>query len=332
MILNRYDMLIPVGHPNRKGIKADVIKFLIVHFTANDNLGATDIANAKYFARAYKTISGVNYESNGTTKFRVGATNKVIDEDSVATVIPVGEYAPNAGDRQLDYNNGYKGQTALAASVNHRQNWMSISYELCNNDNWQATVDNAVEELARDIVLYDLEKNDVQIKRHYDFSGKICPRAFVKDTAAWNTFVDRVWDRVKEIRAILEGNTVEQGKSVDLEALKAELQAKIQEVLDEYKDKVHGITGESVTIEKAIEDGLISQAEVTHQEYKVVNCSNLNFRSEPSSAKGSATIVAKMPVGSACFSAGETSSDKKWQKCYYKDLIGWAYLSYLQKV
>ncbi len=41
--------LIPLGHPNRPGTKLSKFQAIVIHYTANENPGATDQVNAKYF-------------------------------------------------------------------------------------------------------------------------------------------------------------------------------------------------------------------------------------------------------------------------------------------
>jgi N-acetylmuramoyl-L-alanine amidase len=103
------------------------------------------------------------------------------------------------GDRQLPYNNGYKGQTRIAKEVfNHRQNYETINYELCVNNDWQQTCKNAVQIIARDMVNYNIPMT--MLFRHYDITGKVCPKPFVDNPDAWEDFKKQIENRVKEIK------------------------------------------------------------------------------------------------------------------------------------
>lgn len=325
MIQHRYDMTIPTSHPNRSGVKSDKLDLFIVHYTANDNLGATDIANAKYFGRAFKLVNGKYYEADGKTKFRYGCTNKIIDYDSVCTVIPIGEYTPNAGDRPLNYYNGYKGQTAKAKEVDYRQNYRSTSYELCNNDNWLAVVDNAVEEIARDMVEGGLPKSEIQVLRHGDLTGKNCPRAFMEDEAAWADFRDRLWRRYDEIKSLLKPTKVVPVNGNITE----EIRQAIELILAKYEAAVTTTSDKIMTLSEALDLGIVSQEATEHVYMTVYGATKLNFRSGPVVKSGN--ILDGMVSGSKVYPTGRISSDKKWIECYYKDLKGWAYAQYLKQ-
>ena len=55
----------------------------------------------------------------------------------------------------------------------------------------------AAVELARDIVArYGIPEDNVL--RHYDVTGKLCPRPWVEDTAAWKAFKRRVFAPAEE--------------------------------------------------------------------------------------------------------------------------------------
>lgn len=195
------EQLIPVGHPNRAGTKTIPIA-VIVHYTANDAPSATDTANANYFARKYIVKNGVIYESNGIDKFRYGSTQWIIDQDSATLVIPQNEVSWGCGDRQLPYNNGYKGQTKIAYDIfNHKQNYLTINYEICNNDtiknsnaDWQMACNNAIEIIAQDMIKYNIPID--RIYKHQDLSGKICPKPFIDNPKSWEDFKNRIINKI----------------------------------------------------------------------------------------------------------------------------------------
>lgn len=182
--------LIPIGHPNRKGVKINPIA-IVVHYTANDKPTATDTNNVKYIGRAYKKINGIFYETDSKTKFRQGSAQWFIDEDSATLCIPQNEVAWGCGDRQLSYNNGYKGQTKIAREIfNHNQNYLTINYELCNNANWRKTCNNAIPIIVNDMITYGIKPE--MIFRHHDITGKICPKPFVDNIKEWEEFKNKI--------------------------------------------------------------------------------------------------------------------------------------------
>ena len=50
--------------------------------------------------------------------------------------------------------------------------------------------------LQHGFVKFDLKED--QIIRHYDVTGKNCPKYFVENEDAWEMFKDNVWDAVQK--------------------------------------------------------------------------------------------------------------------------------------
>lgn len=199
------NQLIPIGHPNRKGEKTKPIA-VIVHYTANDSPTATDTANVNYIGRKYVVKNGEIYEANGVDKFRFGSAHWFIDINSATLCIPQDEVVWGCGDRALPYDNGYKGQTKIAQDVfNHKQNYLTINYELCNNDtiknssaDWEQVCNSAIDIIAKDMITYNISTD--RIYRHFDISGKLCPKPFVDNEKAWIDYKNKIIKRVNELK------------------------------------------------------------------------------------------------------------------------------------
>ena len=220
MIINK--QLIPDGHPNRPKTILESLKAIVFHYTANDSPSATDIANAKYFGRGYTFLNGKYFEVDGKTPFRYGSTQILADMDSVTIAIPATEIAWSVGDRnKLPWTEQYRGQQPLSRNIfGCRPNYQTISIEICNNDvikdsleDWDAACANAaswiveylkIKGLKVDVIgsldltqsITNLLPNTVLILRHYDITGKICPKPFVDDPEAWGRFVRDIAARV----------------------------------------------------------------------------------------------------------------------------------------
>jgi hypothetical protein len=190
--------LIPIGHPNRPGIKLSGIKARVHHGTANFDSGATDIANGRYAGRAYikkwdtKNGKYIFYESDGVTPFRFGVAHVYIDKDSAIIKVPLDEVTYSCGERNLPYDNGYKGQTKLAYDMfNNQQNYYTLSIELCMNDMgaWDKVLANAIE-----FITTYMPKADIPDLRHFDLTGKNCPSPLVgvNGDAAWNAYKEKI--------------------------------------------------------------------------------------------------------------------------------------------
>jgi N-acetylmuramoyl-L-alanine amidase CwlA len=192
--------LLPVGHPNRPGRKIESYKGLIIHYTANDNPTATDTSNVIYMSRGFKLIKGKFYEADGKTPFRYGSAHTFCDMDSITRCIPYNEVAWSCGDRWFQRTNGYDGQTKVARDYfKYRQNYNSVSIEICNNDviknseeDWNKAVQNAIIEAAYIMKTYKIPIEHVF--RHYDVTGKPCPKPLLPELK-WKQFLDDL-DRV----------------------------------------------------------------------------------------------------------------------------------------
>lgn len=140
-------------------------KWLVIHFTANDGDNATN--NGKYF-------------KNNVVK---ASAHYFVDDDTIVKSVEEDYVAYAVGGKKLNSGGIYHGVVT---------NYNSISIELCDTVkdgkyNVSAkTRANAIE-LAKDIVKrHNIDKSHVV--RHYDITGKMCPKYFVDDESAWIDF------------------------------------------------------------------------------------------------------------------------------------------------
>lgn len=108
-----------------------------------------------------------------------------VDEFGAVECIPLNENAWHAGD----------GSGAKSG------NRTSIGVEICESGNYAKTLDNAVELVAQ--MLKDRGWGVDRLRRHYDWSGKICPRLMYNDGAwaGWYAFKARVAAKLNEGKA-----------------------------------------------------------------------------------------------------------------------------------
>lgn len=163
------------------------IKFLVLHYSANN--GDTALGNCKYF-------SGAN---------RNASAHYFVDEKGVYRSVRDMNVAWHCGSM-----NGYKHK--------YCRNTNSIGIEMCSRKDKDGrfyieedTIANAIE-----LTKYLMEKYDIPVEnviRHYDVTGKMCPRPFVEDEMLWIDFKDRLEDEeVKRYNTIDE--VPEWGKDV----------------------------------------------------------------------------------------------------------------------
>lgn len=99
----------------------------------------------------------------------------VVDDKEAIECIPLDEVAWHAGD-------GYYGEG----------NRTSISIEICESGDRAKTLDNAAKVAAKIM----LEKNITKMVRHFDWTGKICPRILsAEGWLGWYVFKKKVGDR-----------------------------------------------------------------------------------------------------------------------------------------
>ena len=207
---------ISANHPNRPGTKLRALKAIVVHYTQNDNPGATDTMNVKYIGRKFVLKDGKKFEADGVTPFRFGSAHVFCDMDSVTEAIPLDEVAWGCGDK--NYKGGY--QRIAETVFNRRQNYETISIEICNNDavknsteDWDLAVENAKQWIVTFLAEYGFKidkagslkpqyvleappTGTLLLLRHYDITGKICPKPFVDRPEDWEYFVDSIAQQV----------------------------------------------------------------------------------------------------------------------------------------
>ena len=206
-------VFIPLGHPNRPGQKLDKLLAVVIHYTANTEPDMGAAANAKYFAR--KFIPSVPPKESNGEAWEYGSAQVVADENEVVLVMPPDEVAWACGDSRVVHPDGTKTQQLMGSQVFYgRANHFITSIEICNNGNWEAAANNAmqwavdyIKELNLKVDLgWSLNPQQVgppkegmiYVVRHYDVTGKMCPKPFVDDSDAWTNFVTQLANSVNQ--------------------------------------------------------------------------------------------------------------------------------------
>ena len=151
--------LLDVNPYSRPGIQSNGITGIVIHYTANP--GSTAQENRDYF-------NGLQYshETSAISNFIVGLDGEIIQ------CVPTWEVAYASNDRNYD----------------------TVSIEVCHPDEsgkfTDATYRSLVQLTAWLCVKFNLTSEDVI--RHYDVTGKNCPKYFVEHEDAWRTFKENV--------------------------------------------------------------------------------------------------------------------------------------------
>lgn len=147
--------LLTVNPYSRPGTEANKITGIVVHYTANP--GATAMNNRDYFEGLKDT-----HETKVSSNFVIGLEGEIVQ------CVPTWEVAYASNSRNID----------------------TVSIECCHPDETgqfnDATYRSMVQLCAWLCMKFDLDEKDVI--RHYDVTGKNCPKYFVENEEAWNTF------------------------------------------------------------------------------------------------------------------------------------------------
>ena len=147
--------LLPVNEYSRCGDKLQRVNAVVIHYVGNPNTTARQ--NRSYFE---------NLATSGETS---ASSNLIVGLDGEALLcVPLDEVAYCSNDRNCD----------------------TVSIEFCHPDAEgkpnQATYDTLVKLTAWLCEEFDLAPADVI--RHYDVTGKICPKYYVDHPEAWEDF------------------------------------------------------------------------------------------------------------------------------------------------
>lgn len=160
--------LLDINPYSRPGTASDGINGIVIHYTANPGSTAQD--NRDYF-------NGLQYshETEASSNFIVGLNGEIIQ------CVPTWEVAYASNNRNND----------------------TVSIEVCHpkeDGKFTAkTYRSLVQLTAWLCVKFGLSEQDVI--RHYDVTGKNCPKYFVENEQAWKEFKNNVADAVSRTLA-----------------------------------------------------------------------------------------------------------------------------------
>ena len=162
-----------VNEWSRPGTELEKIDGVVIHYVGNP--GTTAHANRNYF----ESLSSGLENTYASSHFIVGLEGEVIQ------CIPLTEVAYASNERNAD----------------------TVSIEVCHPDETgefsPVTYDRAVELTAWLCVQFKLDP-ETDVIRHYDVTGKECPRYYVEHPEAWDAFRADVSAAVKELETANE--------------------------------------------------------------------------------------------------------------------------------
>ncbi len=157
---------IPTSEYSRPGTPLEEISGVVVHYVGNP--GTTAAANRSFFANLALT-----HETYASAHFLVDLDGEILQ------CVPLTEIA-------------YCSNTA---------NDYTVSIEVCHPDDTGKFDDATMESLEKLVAwlceMFDLDPTE-DVIRHYDVTGKICPKYYVENEDAWLAFKQDVSARIEE--------------------------------------------------------------------------------------------------------------------------------------
>lgn len=151
--------LLTVNPYSRPGYALEEVKGIVIHYTANP--GTSAMANRDYFEQLKDS-----HERKASSHFIVGLTGEIIQ------CIP----------------------TAEISYASNQRNGDTIAIEVCHADTSGKFEEDSYESLVHLTAWlcdrFGLQETDVI--RHYDVSGKNCPKYYVEHEEAWEQFLKDV--------------------------------------------------------------------------------------------------------------------------------------------
>lgn len=145
---------------------------IVVHYTANPGVDA--VANRNYFNNLPKANERKQKKTYASSHFVIGLDGTIVQ------CIPLEEMSYASNDRNSD----------------------TVSIECCHkkeNGKFTAQTQAALIQLCTYLCIkFDLTEEN--LIRHYDVTGKICPKYFVEHPDAWETFKKDVGMELKKYR------------------------------------------------------------------------------------------------------------------------------------
>lgn len=184
------ELLINNNRPKRK---LKELKGIVIHWTANVNKGANASAHYRYFNNAYRGAS----------------CHYVVDDKQVIRLIPDDEVAWHVGDSVKMTNLPIR---AKYVPKGDNPNNYFIGVEMCVNVDAdpKQVLNNTAILVTQLMVKYNLSRD--QVIRHYDLTGKDCPKMFVPEVIN-GVRLEHSWIAFKNMLPITPATPVEYSSS-----------------------------------------------------------------------------------------------------------------------
>lgn len=174
--MNIEDKLLNYSKYCRTGEKQNKIEYVVIHWVGNANTKA--IANRNYFNNLESINKSKSNKVYASSHYIVGLDGEII------RCIPDDEVAFHSGS--------------------YGMNRKSIGIENCHPD-WGGKFNSNTYNSLVDLVVELCKKYSININnviRHYDVTGKVCPKYYVENTSEWTKFRNKVNERLNGTKKI----------------------------------------------------------------------------------------------------------------------------------
>lgn len=159
--------LLTKNYYSRSGAKQNKIEYIVVHWVGNANTSA--LANRNYFENLK-----VTHSTQASAHYIIGLNGEILQ------CIPDNEVAFHSG--------------------NYNMNRKSIGIENCH-PNWSGKFNTVTYNSLVDLCVSLCKKYKLtsdKVIRHYDVTGKSCPKYYVENPNEWVSFRNKIADRLNE--------------------------------------------------------------------------------------------------------------------------------------
>lgn len=163
--------LLDINEYSRPGIPLDKVKGIVIHYTANP--GSTAKNNRDYFQGLKDS-----HETKVSSHFVVGIDGEIVQ------CVPSSEIAYASNERNED----------------------TLSIETCHRDESGEFSDATYISLVRltGWLCYRFNLTEDDVIRHYDVTGKNCPKYYVENPEKWEEFKKDVGEQIKAVEEQVE--------------------------------------------------------------------------------------------------------------------------------
>lgn len=179
--LNKHELVInreilPINEFTRPGRKLVEVRGVVIHWTGNPS------ADAKAHVRYFNQLSKQKADDDVVDRY-ASAHYFIGTRGNIEQLIPEDEVAYHAGGKEYI-------QEALDHFNCTWPNAFLIGLELCHND-WSGEFTDETIDAAQRLTRRILDEHNLDVKdvvRHFDITGKLCPKWYVENEVAWSEF------------------------------------------------------------------------------------------------------------------------------------------------